>query len=490
MLKDPFQDVTPPVEQVMEYPFMPYKTGPIPDREAMEKLIPELLYDQFRIPYATASFERLAEMANLGKEIEPDERIRLTVLCSLANRISRQWQRLVEFGEANLFVTFLALPDENVAVTRNRQVLVLLLGSLAEGLPRSDPAYDALGRVMYLRNGMLGDEISAAFGDVLTALNAYLNVKHHEVIYEHNKVAGHVHPDLGHRFWPDSVALDFEYAKVVESARQRFVAICQSIGSDCDSESTRARLLKFIVLGDHSRYWRGVNENHSDLLCHLDEYIPANLSELKLPADEREVRRVVVKLIADLFAPECERLRIKRLDHRLLKPKHMKEGRALLDLYIQTHGYDRARIRYAHCLAITTAMVVLMSKRSPKIKLNVLGKAGSTEQSVYQALAKWVKSGETTRPSPLSIAIQVRLCSAVSLALFVEGEDGMGPFKSVQEHAQVKQARTALFAFLPSELRRYAPSTAVEILRLYAADLRKHTLPDPLYFDDYSQSAV
>lgn len=459
------------VDDEFDSPYLPYHKTPIPESERTDEQLSRFIEQECGGEFSVRGYNQWMEAARYPlDQIDPSERLRLITLCHVASKCMPQWQRLFEFDQPRILDAQRNQVTTNEILRRNHQVKELVNGLLLDGMSESDLSHKVFENLMCRQNGVFGDRITMGMAGVNSVLNPFLNNTQRQCLYEYNKQSGHSDPDKGHAFWPDAVPADFGFDEAVGAAQALFNEVCKQFDVDRDEESIRSRLLKESVLGDENRYWTGVASSHAEVLGNARKFIPKNISDLNFPTSEAGVSAAVRNLF--------------NIDRRLVTKKLIQEGRLLLDLYLRNALLNQpAEARYPRELAITSAVALQMRRCKAKWPIKVHGQ-GTRNRSAYQAFKALAEPALAGAPDPIDPALRVLLCGAVSMALTIESDHGMGSFDAAIQHGNLKVRRAELFAQIPKRLRFYSAPTVVRILRRFAEALSAATPANPLHVNN------
>lgn len=444
-------------------PYLPQHQFPIPESELGDEKLAAFIERHYGGRLSVRGYNQWMESVGYPMErISATERARLIMLCTHMSRCTPQWLRLLEFDQPDILNTLHHDAAAHPVLLRNQQLKELVYRLLLEGMPKNDSSRVVFGSLLPPQHGVLGDEITQALTRVNSALNKFLiNTQRHN-LYLHNMESGHLDPEEGYAFWPSQIPMDFMFDETLEAAWQVFDEVCESFDADRDEESVRSRLLKDAVLVEENRYWTGVQDSHQKVLGNISEFIPANISELRLPTG----REGVLAAVRELFD----------LDRRSATKSLLREGEVLLDLYRRNALLDPpSENRAVRELTITCTVALQMRRRKAKWPVFVHGQ-GVRERSAYQAF-KSLRDGADPAINP---SLRVLLCGAVSMAMVIESEQGMGSFSNACQHGALKIKRTDFFAQIPKRVRRYSAPTVVRVLQRFAKSLADVTPPNPL----------
>lgn len=448
-------------------PYLPHHNSPIPAADCTDEKLSAFIVALFDCEFSTRSFLQWMEQADFPlSRIEPHERMRLLTLCHMAGIETPQWLRLYDFDRAGILEAQAGDAGSDEILQRNHALQDMIYQSLLSGMHRSDPALPVFENLMTLQDGGRGDLITSALAQANQSLNPYITNHQRQRIYAHNCTTGNCHPEQGYGYWPRSLPADFAFDEALADAEALFSRVCGEFTQDRDTESVRSRLLKLCVLGDENRYWTGTAATHAYVLQQVSAFIPKNIGELDLPDSIDGVRAAVRRLLD--------------LDRRVMAKDIVSQGRVLLDLYLHYARLPQPSAeRYPRELAIATTVAQQMRRSKAKWPVTVMGR-GTREVSAYQAFKALAKSALDGRPGPIDPSLRVLLCSAASMALWVETEEGMGTFSAVAEHGSAKVRRTEFFARIPKQLKAYSAHTVVRILQRFHEELLANTPPNPL----------
>ncbi|MEX0165941.1 hypothetical protein MRBLPD1_004482 [Pseudomonas brassicacearum] len=455
-------------EDDFDSPYLPYHKAPIAEQDCTDERLAKFIEQEMKVEFSIRGYNHWIEAARYPlTKIDPSERLRLITLCHLMSKLTPQWQRLFEFNQAGILDAQRPQGIANEILQRNHLVKELANGLLFDGMSESDPSRKVFEDLMCNQHGVFGDQITMGLASVIGALTPYLNNIQRQRVYDHNKLKGYSDPERGYASWPDSVPTDFGFDDAVGAAQALLDEVCDSYGEDQDEESIRSRLLKDAVLADENRYWMGVADSHTEVLENIRKFIPKNIAELKFPESEAEVSAAVRNLFG--------------IDRRVVTKTLVQEGRVLLDLYLRYALLDQpSESRYPRELAIAAAVALQMRRCKAKWPVKVHGQ-GTRNRSAYQAFKALAAPVLAGAPEPIDPALRVLLCGAVSMALTIESDYGMGTFKAATEHGSLKIRRTEFFAQIPKRLRMYSAPTVVMILQCFADTLNAAPPTNPLH---------
>lgn len=462
-------NLAPRVAEIMDSIYMPFQTTPIPASDLNDTKLAEFITQQLNCEFCLRSFELWMDSVGYSdpsSQVDPSERLRLLTLCSMASSETPQWQHLFSLEKASILESQFDPHTTNPMLQRNQGIKNLINESLIGGMHPNDPSYKVFEHIMNFQGGGCGDQLTHALVEVNTCLNDYLISYQRQLVVARNERSGEFHATKGWCFWPDTLPLDFGFEETQESARQLLTELCHQYPEDKDVESVRSRLLKFNVLGDEIRYWNGVAKNHTYVLENIRDFVPDNISDLRLHDAPSDVKAVV----KDLF----------NVDRRVVTNALIEQSELLLELYLEHSRIEPpSPERRARELAIAMAIALHIRRRKTQVETEVQGQ-GKRKISANQAFTKWVRATRKAESCQIDPHLRVLLCGALSLALNVEGDDGMVAFSAVEQHGRLKVQRTQFFANLPKTLLNYSAPTVLKLLKSYAELIRKNTPLNPL----------